>query len=128
MTTSRRPAPWRRCALVLVLAAAWMVLAVPAAVLAHAALVSSSPASGAVLSSPPTQLRLVFSEAPSQAGLSIRLFNRSGTEIPLGQPTRDPQFPTNVNVAIHYVTDYFFVSFVCTTSAGGVHFFIFSGG
>lgn len=59
-------------------------------VLAHAELVSSTPADGAELSVPPTELRLVFSERPALDSLSVRLFDRRGTEIGLGAPTIGP--------------------------------------
>ncbi len=71
----------------------------PSAVLAHAGLVSSTPADGAELASPPTEIRLVFSEAPRLDSLSVRLFDRRGTEVALGEPAPGP-LPTTVIVPI----------------------------
>lgn len=44
----------------------------PSSVAAHAELVSSTPADGAELGSPPRELRLVFSEAPTPGSVSVR--------------------------------------------------------
>lgn len=71
----------------------------PSAVLAHAELVSSTPADGAELVSPPTEIRLVFSEAPRLDSLSVRLFDRRGTQVALGDPTPGP-LPTTVVIPI----------------------------
>jgi copper transport protein len=68
--------------------AGWLAVAPPAS--AHAELVSSTPADGAELATPPTEIRLVFSEAPQLRTLSVRLFDRRGTEISLGQPSPGP--------------------------------------
>lgn len=71
----------------------------PTPVSAHAELVSSTPADGAELSSAPTEIRLVFSEAPRLDGLSVRLFDRRGTEVELGAPEAGP-LATTVIVSI----------------------------
>ena len=72
---------------------------VPSAVLAHAELVSSTPADGAELVSPPPEIRHVYSEAPRLDSLSVRLFDRRGTELALGEPAPGP-LPTTVIVPI----------------------------
>ena len=74
-------------------------LAGPSAVLAHAELVSATPADGAELPSPPSEIRLVFSEAPRLDSLSVRLFDRRGTEVALGEPGPGP-LPTTVIIPI----------------------------
>lgn len=74
-------------------------LAGPPAALAHAELVSSTPADGAELTTPPTEIRLVFSEAPQLDSLSVRLFDRRGTEAALGEPTPGP-LPTTIIIPI----------------------------
>ena len=81
--------------------AAWLLLVATqtGAVVAHAALVSSTPADGAELSGPPTELRLVFSEAPVLDSLSVRLFDRRGSEIALGPPSAGP-YPTTIVIPI----------------------------
>ena len=67
-----------------------------AAVLAHAELVSSTPADGAELSEPPVELRLVFSERPVLESLSVRLFDRRGTVIELEPASAGPLATTVV--------------------------------
>lgn len=85
------------------LLAAFAVLLVagtqPVAVLANAALVTSTPGDGEELPSPPDEIRLVFSEAPELDSLSVRLFDRRGTEISLGQPEVGP-YPTTIVIPI----------------------------
>jgi methionine-rich copper-binding protein CopC len=75
---------------VLALAAALLALlafgAAPA--LAHAELVSSDPADGAQLSTPPTTIQLTFSEGLDAAKSSFRL-NESGTTIGSGKAAAD---------------------------------------
>ena len=88
-----------RTAALAVMIAVLIGAVVPSAVLAHAELVSSTPAHGAKLPSPPTEIRLVFSEAPWHDSLSVRLFDRRGTEVALGDPATGP-LPTTVIVPI----------------------------
>lgn len=73
-----------------------LAVAQPSAALAHAELVSSTPADGAELIAPPAEIRLVFSETPRLDGLSIRLFDRQGTEVAVGKPARGPLATTVV--------------------------------
>ena len=65
------------------------VLAFPAILWAHARLLSSDPAGGAVLAASPTSVRLVFSERPELALASIRLAG-AGDTTSLGPLERDP--------------------------------------
>lgn len=80
---------FRRSLLALV-ATLFLLASQASAVLAHAELVSSTPADGAELPAPPTELRLVFSERPVLDALSVRLFDRRGTEVSLGSPAPGP--------------------------------------
>lgn len=91
----------RRLAGVLIASAAAIAVggALPSSVAAHADLVSSTPADGAELGSPPRELRLVFSEAPTPGTVSVRLFDRRGTEVALGPPAAGP-YPTTIVVPI----------------------------
>lgn len=73
--------------------------ALPSPVAAHAELVSATPADGAEVASPPRDLRLVFSEAPRPESVSVRLFDRRGTEVALGPPAAGP-YPTTIVVPI----------------------------
>ncbi len=88
-----------RAAFVGVTIAVLLGLAGPPAALAHAELVSSTPADGAEITTPPTEIRLVFSEAPRLDSLSVRLFDRRGTEVALGEPTPGP-LPTTIIIPI----------------------------
>ncbi len=60
----------------------------PGIALAHAQLLASNPAAGSVLDSPPAQVELFFSEAASLDFSSIRLYDRSRKEYPLGTLAR----------------------------------------
>ncbi len=60
-----------------------IAIAFPGAALAHGLLRSSSPAAGSVLASPPTAIRLTFTEAPELAFTRIRLVGPAG-DVPLG--------------------------------------------
>ncbi|MGK2961775.1 MAG: copper resistance CopC/CopD family protein [Gemmatimonadaceae bacterium] len=71
------------------------LLAFPAILWAHARLLSSNPAGGAVLTASPATLRLVFSERPELALASIRLAG-AGDTINLGPLGRDPSDPAIV--------------------------------
>jgi hypothetical protein len=70
-------------------AAAFILLLVlvagPPAVLAHAELVSTTPANGAVLTEPPTEIVLTYSQGLDE-GSSIVLKDAAGTEVALAVP------------------------------------------
>ncbi len=68
-------------AVVFCLAAVLFVVAAPAAALAHAALVSTEPADGAVLTQSPARFALTFSEPVSP--LVLTLVRPDGTAVPL---------------------------------------------
>lgn len=71
------------------------LLAFPAILWAHARLLSSNPAGGAVLTASPATVRLVFSERPELALASIRLAG-AGDTISLSPLGRDPSDPAIV--------------------------------
>jgi copper transport protein len=54
---------------------------------AHANLLSSDPASGATLQTPPTQLTLNYSEEPDPQLSQVELLNSSGSTVATGTPT-----------------------------------------
>ena len=91
----RVPRWWRLAGVAAVLA----LLAIPAVpgtgsrVLAHAQLVASSPASGAVLPESPDELRLVFSEPIEGEATSLDLAGLDGTSILERAGTVDPEDP-----------------------------------
>lgn len=86
-------APQRIVALVFAVALG-LLLATPRLALAHLHLRHSSPAAKAVLDTVPSEIRLVFTEAPSLAVSSIRLLAPDGTEVPLGALAVDPDSAT----------------------------------
>ena len=67
--------------------AAFIVLATPAILFAHARLVRSAPAANAVLDTAPTTLRLWFSERPEPRFTAIQLLDSTRATVPLGAPT-----------------------------------------
>ena len=91
----RVPRRWRLAGVAAVLA----LLAIPVVpgtgsrVLAHAQLVASSPASGAVLAESPDELRLVFSEPIEGEATSLDLAGLDGTSILERAGTVDPEDP-----------------------------------
>lgn len=89
----------RRGALLAAAAAMLLVAVQASAVLAHAELVSSTPGDGTELATSPAEIRLVFSEAPALDSLSVRLFDRRGTEIALGRPSVGP-YPTTILIPV----------------------------
>jgi copper transport protein len=78
----------RRVALLATLAVLWsLLLASPAA--AHAELVSTAPANGAQLTSPPTEVRMTFTELVNMVDGGIRLVDHVGVTVPTPEPTVD---------------------------------------
>ncbi|HEU4908990.1 MAG TPA: copper resistance protein CopC [Propionibacteriaceae bacterium] len=76
----------RRVALLATLAAVLsFLLASPA--LAHAELVSMSPANGTQLTRPPTEVRMTFTESINLVDNGIRLVDHVGANVPTPQPT-----------------------------------------
>jgi len=74
-------------ALTATLTAALLLPAAPA--LAHAVLLRSDPADGAVLALPPSAVRLVFNGPVDGVGAGLRVFAADGTRVDLGRtPTR----------------------------------------
>ena len=54
---------------------------IPQAALAHALLIQSDPAAGAVVDSVPGRLTLIFSEPVTPAGAGIKVYSPSGREV-----------------------------------------------
>lgn len=55
----------------------------------HLELVRSAPADGAVLTAPPSEIRLWFSEGPQAAGTSIHLLRADSTQVKLSDARPD---------------------------------------
>ena len=73
---------------------------VSAAAFAHAHLVTSSPAAGAVLKTPPTELMLRFTEALEVEFCTVSLTDESGHQIETAKPTLDPADSKVLHVAL----------------------------
>src|SRR3954471_2744020 len=86
----------RRAGLVATLA----VLCLPLALWAHAHLRRSEPAANARLSSPPSAIRLWFTERPELAFTRVRLRAADSSEIALGTAARMTDDPMGVTVSI----------------------------
>jgi copper transport protein len=71
-------------------AVGWLLAAAPAA--AHALVVASNPAAGAVLPRPPAELRVVFSEPVRSLGQGLTLRGARG-RVPLGPVRHPPDHP-----------------------------------
>ncbi|MCX6541446.1 MAG: copper resistance protein CopC, partial [Actinobacteria bacterium] len=97
--------PRRRLpAVVLLMSFAGLLFAASPA-LAHAQLLSSDPAPGAVLDTAPTSITLVFTE-PIEISLgAIRLFDGAGNQVDIGKATHPPGHTEQVRVALGDLAD-----------------------
>src|SRR2546422_3242156 len=75
----------RILAVLLLAGTAWLATATPA--LAHAELIASSPAEGATVSAPPTEVRLTFSEGLQASFTTVAVTGPGGAHWGIGQPT-----------------------------------------
>jgi len=66
-----------------------VALGLPSGAAAHAVLVSSTPVDGAVVTTSPASIELVFSERIAQVGASVRLLGPDGAPIALATPEVD---------------------------------------
>lgn len=98
MPSSTRRTSWRWIPRILVTAFAALILALGLAVPAHAhaSLLGTDPAEGAVLANPPTQLTLRFDEPISLPDKAIQLFDASGAAVPANAAASD----TTVTVTV----------------------------
>ena len=76
------------------------VLGVASPAFAHAQLLGTSPASGAVLASPPTQVVLTFGEAVQAPPTAIEVFSAAGQQLRTGPAGHPPGRPDQVEVAL----------------------------
>lgn len=85
---SRRRVAWRRLTTIGVLALlCWLVgAALPTPGYAHAELVSTMPTDGQRLESPPSEVRLRFSESVRPVPGGVRLLKATGQEVPTAEP------------------------------------------
>ena len=84
MTAIRpRRAALRRVLLVTAVAVVLVIVAAPGAS-AHSQLLSTSPAAGSIVASPPGEIRLTFDESVEISLGAIRLYDAAGREVPVG--------------------------------------------
>ncbi|MDQ6640103.1 MAG: copper resistance protein CopC [Pseudomonadota bacterium] len=68
--------------------APWLFAAAIASACAHGIVETASPKNGATLSTPPSEIRLKFSEPLEPAFTSVRLFSSSGREVATTEKAR----------------------------------------
>ncbi|WP_046583739.1 copper resistance protein CopC [Streptomyces mangrovisoli] len=78
--------PRARTLVLLLLAVAGMLLAGAAPASAHAALLGSDPQQGVVVTEPPTQVTLTFSERVAMSDDSLRVLDPKGRHVEVGKP------------------------------------------
>jgi copper transport protein len=88
----------------LILLILYSAFAVPAAS-AHAVLVRSSPAANEVLTQPPVQVEIFFSEPLEEELSSIRVFDAANLSVDAGDVRVDPSDPTRLTVTLHSLRD-----------------------
>jgi copper transport protein len=76
------------------------VLGVASPAFAHAQLLGTSPASGAVLTSPPAQVVLTFGEAVQAPPTAIEVFSAAGQQVRTGPVGHPPGRPDQVEVTL----------------------------
>src|ERR1051326_7946409 len=72
-------------------------------VFAHALLIRSNPSANAVLTVPPVQVELFFSESVEEQLSSIKVFDTNGTEVDVGDVRVDTTNPTRMTVSLHSI-------------------------
>ena len=96
-------------------------LGLPHAVLAHALLISSTPAAGATLSEPPTEVVLTFGEAPDPRLTTVRGLDVSGQDQVDGAVVRVAGEPDQLKVGLKPLGDGVFTVAWRTVSAVDGH-------
>jgi copper transport protein len=87
------------------LALAAVLLAIPPTTIAHGGLLDSDPPNGASLAESPGAIRLTFSEAVAADLSAVRLVDGDGRPIPLGDPVADPRQPVTLIVTLPALPD-----------------------
>jgi copper transport protein len=89
-----------RVRLIVVLAAAAAMLALPAAASAHAYLIRTVPAASGVLESPPASVQLTYDEAVEPRFAIISVTDAAGHQVTTGPVTRSPANPDTLVVPL----------------------------
>lgn len=98
------------------------VLWLPPGAAAHALLIASTPAAGATLSEPPTEVVLTFGEAPDPKLTTVRVLDASGKDQADGPVNPVPGEPDTLKVRLKPLTDGVFTVAWRTVSAVDGHF------
>lgn len=99
--------------------AALVALAVPAAASAHAVLLKTTPAASALVSTPPKQVRLVYSEAVEPRFAIVSVTDAAGNPQTAGSPVRSAADPNELDVPLHRVREGWYLVFWRVISADG---------
>jgi copper transport protein len=109
----------RRVRSIVVVAATVAALAAPAAAWAHAALLRTSPSASVTVNTPPTQVKLTFSEAVEPRFAIVSVTDAGGRQQTAGHPFRSPQNPAELDVAVGHLAEGWYLVFWRVISADG---------
>jgi copper transport protein len=103
----------------LVLTAAAVALALPAAAWAHAALVRTVPAASVVLNRPPPLVQLTYTEAVEPKFAAVSVTNAAGRSQTAGTPRRSASDPKTLVVPLHRVAQGWYLVYWRVISVDG---------
>jgi copper transport protein len=103
----------------LVLTAAAVTLALPAAAWAHAALVRTVPAASVILNRPPPLVQLTYTEAVEPKFAAVSVTNAAGQSQTAGTPRRSASDPKTLVVPLHGVAQGWYLVYWRVISADG---------
>lgn len=103
----------------LVLTAAAVALALPAAAWAHAALVRTVPAASVVLNRPPPLVQLTYTEAVEPKFAAVSVTNAAGQSQTAGAPRRSASDPKTLVVPLHRVAQGWYLVYWRVVSVDG---------
>jgi copper transport protein len=101
------------------LLAVLVALVVPAAASAHAVLLKTTPAASTLVSTPPKQVRLVYSEPVEPRFAIVSVTDAAGNPQTAGPPARSPDDPNELDVPLHRVREGWYLVFWRAISVDG---------
>jgi copper transport protein len=96
-----------------------VALAVPAAASAHAVLLKTTPEASALVSTPPKQVRLVYSEPVEPRFAIVSVTDAAGNPQTAGPPARSAADPNELDVPLHRVREGWYLVFWRAISVDG---------
>ena len=96
-----------------------IALAAPAAALAHAALVRTSPTASGIVSSPPARVLLTYSEAVEPRFAIVSVTDAGGHQVTAGSPKRSASDPDTLVTPLHRVSQGWYLVFWRVISVDG---------